>query len=105
MKKDWYKNQPRGGSAPYRFSPKWRIDTIRWIMAKLSEDIGIADIQYQLVKDYGIGLASALQWVKMSQRIQASINEGLSIESAIERDRVFRNESRRKKSHAWSSPF
>lgn len=89
----WHEEQPKTTSN--RFKPLWTQDTVLWIIKELNEMTDFADIQYQLVKDYSISTASACLWIEMARRVMKDMQNGLSIEDAIERDRERRNQKRR----------
>lgn len=90
----WHEDQPKGKKN--RFQPKWDKDTVLWIISQLDGMVDFADIQYQLVKDYEISMASASNWIEMSQRVMKDLRNGLDIEAALDRDRERRNLRRRK---------
>lgn len=95
--KDWYNQQPRGGNKPYRFAPKWKPETILSIIDDVNKMTDFVDIQVRLVKEYGIGLDSAAGWIEIARRVQGDMNNGLTLEKALERDHERRNIMRRKK--------
>lgn len=96
MTKKWYNDQPRGGEKPYRFAPKWSPETIQWIIDQLSEMTDVAEIQIKLIRDYDIGARSADKWIEIARRVMVDIQNGLTIDQALERDRERRNMLRRK---------
>src|SRR5690349_8357088 len=96
-KNDWYKRQPRGGNKPYRFTPKWTTQTVLWIIDRLNDKEDFVDIQVKLIKDYGIGMRSAGNWIEMARRIMTDLNNGVTIGNALARDEERRNMMRRKK--------
>jgi len=89
----WHDKQPKTTSN--RFKPKWTVDTVLWIIKELNQMTNYADLQYQLVKDYSISMASAGLWIEMSRRVMKDMNNGLSLEDAIKRDKERRNQRRR----------
>jgi hypothetical protein len=98
MKEHWSKKQPRGGSKPYRFSPKWELKTMWWIIDRLNNMVDFIDIQYRLAKDYGVSIKTAANWIEIARRVMVDMRNGLSIENALERDKERRNMLRRKQS-------
>lgn len=89
----WYSQQKR--NEKNLFVPKWNKDTIIWITAQLNEMVPFTDIQMQLIKDYGISLVSTYSWISMTRRIMKDVQNGLSLDEALERDRERRNLFRR----------
>lgn len=89
----WHDDQPKNTTK--RFKPLWTQDTVLWIIKEVNEMTDFVDIQYQLVKDYDISTASAGLWIEMARRVMKDMQNGLSIEDAIKRDRERRNQKRR----------
>lgn len=89
----WHDKQPK--TISNRFKPQWTVDTVLWIIKELNQMTNYADLQYQLVKDYNISMASAGLWIEMSRRVMKDMNNGLSLEDAIKRDKERRNQRRR----------
>jgi len=89
----WHDKQAK--TISNRFKPQWTVDTVLWIIKELNQMTNYADLQYQLVKDYNIGMASASLWIEMSRRVMKDMNNGLSLEDAIKRDKERRNQRRR----------
>lgn len=91
----WHENQQR--TEKKTFAPKWTNETLLWIIEQVKHMNDFIDIQVALVKKYKISLASAELWIEMSRRIMKDMNNGLSLEDALERDKERRNISRRVK--------
>ena len=89
----WHLNQTR--TEKNTFKPKWDKETVLWIIEEVNKMTNFIDIQYQLVKKYGISLASAALWIEMSRRITVHVAAGLSIDEALEHDKKVRNQIRR----------
>lgn len=83
----------RGSSV---FAPKWNNDTILWIIDQLNQMVDFVDIQYALVKQYKIVPASASLWIEMSRRVMVDMQNGLTIDQALEKDKERRSLFRRK---------
>lgn len=94
----WAKTQPR--TRKQTFQPKWDKDTVFEIMEQLHQMVDFVDIQVWLVKNYDISLASAALWIEMARRVMADMQNGLTIDEALERDLERRNEMRRKGQNA-----
>lgn len=94
--RDWYKQQPRGGNKPYRFAPKWNIQTIMSIIDGLGKNVPLLDMQVGIVKMYDVSLESAGNWIDIARRVEADLNQGFTIGEALERDHDRRNQMRRK---------
>ena len=69
-------------------------------MEQLHQMVDFVDIQVWLVKNYDISLASAALWIEMARRVMADMQNGLTIDEALERDLERRNEMRRKGQNA-----
>lgn len=93
-KNTWHAQQPKNSIK--RFAPKWDIDTIYFINKKLSLMQDFIDIQYDVAKKYNVTLNTAGKWIEMTRRIMIDVANGLSIEEAVERDRLRRNQMSRK---------
>ncbi len=91
----WYENQDRTSKKTYQ--PKWTPATIKSIILDLESMTDLPDLQYKLVKQYDIGLRSAELWVEMTRRIMKDMGNGMTLEQAIETDRVRRNLIRSRK--------
>jgi hypothetical protein len=96
MSEHWSKKQLRGGTKPYRFSPKWDSSTMTFIISELEKMTNFVDIQYQLVKQYGICIDTASNWIEIARRVMIDIKNGFSMDKAIARDKERRNLFRRK---------
>ncbi len=91
---NWYSDQPRTDKK--LFKPKWTKDTILSIITDLNETKDYIDIQYKLVKIYGISTRSAENWVDIARRVMTDMNNGLDLDQALKRDQEIRNAKRRK---------
>lgn len=94
VKNTWHDKQKR--NEKNLFAPKWDQKTITWMIGEIEQMTDVAEIQLTLIKDYKISLVTAYSWVEMARRIMKDLNNGLSLEDAIERDRVRRDVYRRK---------
>lgn len=97
MTKEWYKYQPRGGKKPYRFAPKWTPETILDIIEQITNMTPVSEIQVSIIKEYGVGARSADNWIEIARRVMVDLQNGLTLEQALERDRERRNMLRRNK--------
>lgn len=79
------------------FIPTWNQETISWIIEKLNLGIEIPIIQYELANQYKISLRTSEAWLAMTRRVMTSIESGLTLESALKKDKERRNKMRRKK--------
>lgn len=89
----WHQNQER--TSKNTFKPKWDREAVLYIIEELNRMSDFIDIQYYLVKKYTISLATAAKWIDMSRLIMVDMNNGLSYNQAIDRDRVRRNLKRK----------
>ena len=92
---NWHSSQER--TPKHTFKPKWTPDIIEWIIGQLNEMTDFVDIQYRLVKNHNISLASAGLWIEMARRVSTDMRNGLNFEDALERDRQRRNLLRKKR--------
>lgn len=91
----WHDHQQR--TPKHTFAPKWTPETILWIIGKVNEMVDFVDIQYHLVKNEKISMASAALWIEMARRVDGDMKNGLTLEQALERDRERRNLLRKKR--------
>lgn len=90
----WHEKQKR--TAKHTFAPKWTPEIILWIIGKINEMTDFVDIQYHLVKNEKISLATAGLWIEMARRVRDDMDNGLTIEEALVRDKERRNLMRRR---------
>ena len=90
----WAKDQPR--TKKQTFKPKWDNAAIIEIIDQLKQAVDFVDTQIWLVKNYGISLASAALWIEMGRRVMVDMQNGLTLDQALERDKERRNQLRRK---------
>jgi len=90
----WHDKQER--TEKQTFKPKWTPEIIEWTIGQLNEMVDFVDIQYRLVKNHKISLASAGLWIEMSRRVYTDMRNGLSLEDALKLDRQRRNQMRRR---------
>ena len=93
FKNDWYKKQAT--TARGTFMPKWDRKTIMDIISQLEVMHDVIDIQYGLIKKFGISIYSARLWVEMARRIMTDMHNGLNVNDAFDRDKERRNNFRR----------
>jgi hypothetical protein len=90
----WAKDQPR--TKKQTFKPKWDKNTVVEIMEQVSQMVDFVDIQFYLVKQYDISVATAALWIEMARRVMKDVDNGLSLDEALARDKERRNKMRRK---------
>lgn len=91
----WHVNQNR--NERNRFLPKWSVETIHYIWDRLKKMDNFHNIQFDLIKQYSISTATAQSWIEITRRIMKDVQNGLTFDEALERDKQRRTEMRRKK--------
>lgn len=90
----WAKDQPR--TKRQTFKPKWDKETIIEIIEQIKQMVDFVDIQVWIVKTCDVSLATAGLWIEMARRVMVDMQNGLTYEEAMERDKERRNAMRRK---------
>lgn len=94
LQNTWHAEQKR--TENNTFVPKWNRDTIVWMIEQIRQMVDFVDIQYQLAKEYKISLQNSALWVEMARRIMKDVDNGLTLDEAMERDQERRNVKRHK---------
>lgn len=94
LENTWAKDQPR--AKKQTFKPTWDKEGVLEIIAQVRQMVDFVDIQVWIVKSYGVSLATAGLWIEMARRVMVDMDNGLTYEEAMARDKERRNQMRRK---------